>query len=182
MIGYAKLSINSNQKEIFENFIALGCDEEYVFIDPSINQKTENSIYQLTKELSKQEGKTFVVDSLKSLGKNSREIAKELNWFLENGVPIKILNIPSTDKDLVSPLQVLVENYEFLAAIEKKNVRDNQYVGIEKAREEHKHLGRKRIPYPKGWRECYNEWVSGKITSDLFREKVGLKKVHSIIF
>lgn len=176
MICYARLFANSNSEEILNSFLLTGADREYIFLDPSIHQKKEGSIYLLTKELILQEEKTFVIDSLKSLGKNNREIAKELAWISQNNISFRVLNLPSTYNEMAPPLQVLLENYEHLANLEKQNVKENQKIGIEKAKTEKRLVGRKKIPYPPNWVDNYVLWVNGEISSDQFRDNVSLKK------
>lgn len=176
MLYYSKITARSDRDAVYINFINYGGTEENIVLDISTSQKKEESVYQRIKAelLEKREG--LAIDSLASLGKNNREIAKELQWFADNNIPLKVLNIPSTLGEKASPTQILAEAYQHLAEIEIRNVKKSQLAGIQKARDEKRTLGRKKIPYPKNWEENYKLWKMEKITAVEFMQAVGLKK------
>lgn len=176
MLYYSKITARSDRDAVYINFINYGGTEENIVLDISTSQKKEESVYQRIKTelLEKREG--IVIDSLASLGKNNREIAKELQWFADNNIQLKVLNIPSTMVEKASPTQILAEAYQHLAEIEIRNVKKSQLAGIQKAQDEKRTLGRKKIPYPKNWEENYKLWKMEKITAVEFMQAVGLKK------
>lgn len=176
MIYYAKILAKSDVKAVYEQFIAHGAKEESIIFDTSSAQKREGGIFQNLKSQLCRNDESLVIDSLQSLGKTNREISNELQWFVANNISIVVLDIPSTSCCSVAPITVLSEVYLKLAAIEKQNVKENQALGIQAAREAKKPLGRSKIPYPSNWEEVYRLWERKEITITEFMELTGLKR------
>lgn len=176
MLYYAKITEIKDKEDLLDLFDNQGAAEHEIVLDQSVAQKAPGSAYQCLKDRLLSEDQDLCIDTIFSLGKNNREISKELQWFYENKVPLLILDIPSTADEAVSPLVVLSELYERLAAVEIRNVKTNQRRGIERGRAENKPLGRKRIPYPPGWGGYYQKWQRKEITTTEFMKWTRLKK------
>ena len=176
MIYYAKISSKTSSDDIRDLFLKSGATNDTIALDTSSIQKREGSFFQLLKNQLLETGESLTIDSLQSLGKTSREISKELRWFLENDVHLIVLNLPSTKQSLSSPMQVLSEVYSILAASEIRNVKENQKIGIHAARISNKPLGRARIPYPENWESTYRRWKQKDISIAEFMELTGLKR------
>ena len=176
MLYYAKISVNSDANAIRSLFLALGATEESIILDTSHAPKQENSVLQQLKQSLLATGEHLTIDSLRSLGKNSREISKELQWFISNHKSLSVLDIPSTLNDTAIPLQLLSEVYLLLAASEIHNVKTTQQAGIQAARAANRPLGRAKIPYPENWETAYQQWKHKNISITEFMALTGLKR------
>ena len=176
MICYAKIQSYDSQIEIYNLFLNYGAEPDDIVLDTSNTTKKYNSVFQELKRFLLEKTDVLIINSIGSLGKNGREIVKELVWFKENNIPIIILDIPSTLQETAPAMDTLVEIYSYIASVEIRNVKTNQQIGFEKARSESKPLGRKRIPYPENWDKYYSLWKQKKISITEFMESTNLKK------
>ena len=176
MLYYAKITLKSNPEDIRKSFYDAGADDSQIYMDDSNAQKQPGSVYDLLKEKLRITHEPLTIDTVLSLGKNAREIFKELNWFTDNHVKLIILDVPCSMQDSAVPLEILRELYGSLADKEISNLKRNQRIGIEQAKAENRPLGRQKIPYPKNWVEQYERWEAKEISAAEFQESVGLKK------
>ena len=131
--------------------------------------KRKDGILSSLKKRLVNEHDGLTVDSLRSLGKTNREIAKELQWIEMNNIPFFVLDLPSTFNDKAKPIEVLSETYTKLAEFEVQKIREGQA-------KSNKPLGRSRIPYPPNWDFVYNKWLNKEITIPEFMKLTGLKR------
>lgn len=176
MLYYARYTTKKNTSDLFKQFKKAGASNDQVIIDRNVLQKVNGSVYTNLKERLLDENEALCIDSLSSLGKNNREIYKELSWFQENNIPLHIINIPASFQKKCDPVELLTEAYFLLAETEIENVRTMQKKGIRNAQENQKPLGRTKIPYPDNWDENYRKWEKKEISSSEFIKKTGLKK------
>ena len=176
MLYYAKISPNLESDVTLNLFAQHGIDCSLVILDRSLSPKQPDSIFNNLKEILISCNESLTIDSLNSLGKTKREIFKELQWFVNNTVRLIILDLPSTFSATTSPVQLLSELYEQLAAIEINNVKQKQAIGIQNSRSQNKPLGRKRISYPPDWENIYRRWVNKEINISEFMAQTNLKK------
>lgn len=178
MICYVKLVPEKSLKNIIEKCQTLGIQPEVIIWDDSILQKQKDTIYNKLKLRLFQEKETLVIDTLTSIGKNNREIFKELSWLIENDIPFIILDIETTyKKEVLSTVNQTI--WEIFKQLAQKEIRYNkacQKTGIAKARSEGKQLGRSKISYPDNWDSLYSQWKNKKISSKEFMKLSGLKK------
>ena len=142
MICYVKLVPEKSPKNIIEKCQTLGIQPEVIIWDDSILQKQKDTIYNKLKLRLFQEKETLVIDTLTSIGKNNREIFKELSWLIENDIPFIILDIETTyKKEVLSTVNQTI--WEIFKQLAQKEIRYNkacQKTGIAKARSEAKFL------------------------------------------
>lgn len=174
MLCYAKLSANQDRNDILQLFIQNGATPEQCILDDTKIQKQEASIYHAVKESALKDGK-LIIDRMESLGKNNREIYKELTWFASHNISLQILNLPSTLANPINPVDLLADVYSHLAEIEISHVKEQQKIGIAAVADQKK-LGRKKIPYPKDWEYYFNQWQAGDIDIKTFMSLTGLKR------
>lgn len=178
MICYVKLVPEKSQETIIQKCQALGIQSETIIWDYSILQKQDDTIYNKLKLKLFQTKETLVIDTLTSMGKNNREIFKELSWLMEHDISFIILDIETTYKKEMLPI-VNQTIWEVFKQLSQKEIRYNktcQKIGIEKAKLEGKQLGRSKIPYPDNWGTLYAQWKSKEISSKEFMKLSGLKK------
>ena len=175
MICYARMYGGKEPNAIRKAFVSCGADSDEIIIDDSRGRKKESDAYLKAKESAVTSGE-LTIDSLDSIGKTNREIAKELEWFSSNNINLRIISMPSTMLPEVHPTDILKEVYAQLAEEERERVRKAQVAGIRKAQTDQKKLGRTRIPVPSNWDENYSRWQQGEITIEQFMKETGLKR------
>ena len=139
--------------------------------------------YQLLKKVA-QKGDEVYIKSLDRLGRNKEQIKQELEHYKNEGVRVKIINIPTTMMEIQEGQEwlidminnLLLEVLSTMAEQERLNIKSRQAEGIAAARLKGKYIGRPEIQYPDNWLEVYKRWESGEITAVKAIEISGLKK------
>jgi DNA invertase Pin-like site-specific DNA recombinase len=160
-------------------------DERDAFIDKQSGCTFERAAYKAMK-LQLRPGDTVYVKSLDRFGRNKDEIKRELEWFRQSGVLLRILDMPTTLMDFsqFGPLQksimemvnnILIEVLGTFAEQERAFIRERQKEGIAAAKKKSVKFGRPRVPIPAEWPDYYARWERGEITAVAFREALGLK-------
>ena len=175
MISYARMYGGNNPDAIRTAFVSCGADPDEIIIDDSRGRKKESESYLKAKESAAVSGE-LTIDSLDSIGKTNREIAKELEWFSSNNINLRVMDLQATMTPGVQATDILRDVYARLAEEERERVRKAQVAGIRKAQTDQKKLGRTRIPVPANWDENYSKWEKGEITIDQFMKETGLKR------
>ncbi len=119
-------------------------------------------------------GDVLYVVSLDRLGRNKTDIKKILEEFKQNGVSVRVLDLPTTmveAKDDISAAtmemitNLLIEVLGYMAEMERRNIRERQKQGIAVAKAKGVRFGRKPIAYPETWEADYKKWRSGDCTA-----------------
>ena len=95
--GYARVS--STEQNLDRQILALKefVSEENIVVDKASGKNTEREGYQALKgRLGLREGDTLYVTSLDRLSRNKEDIKRELQWFKEKKVRLKILDLPTS--------------------------------------------------------------------------------------
>ena len=135
-------------------------------------------------------GDTLVIKELDRLGRNKEAIKEEIKWFKDNGIILRILDIPTTlidyscyDNTMAKAIMEMVNNIliEVLGTIaqeERNKIRQRQMEGIQalKNRNNGKGIGRPKIEFPLNFKEVYDKWKSKSITGVRAMELLKLKK------
>ena len=129
-------------------------------------------------------GDTLVIKSLDRLSRNKADIKSELEYFKENSIRLKVLDLPTTMIDYPAGQEwvldmvnnILVEVLSSIAQQERETIRQRQAEGIAAAKSKGKHLGRPAVAYPDNWTEVYKAWKAGQITAKIAMEQTGLKR------
>jgi len=175
MISYARMYGGKNPDAIRTAFVSCGADSDGIIIDDSWGRKKESEAYNKAKESALVSGE-LIIDSLDSIGKTNREIAKELEWFSSNNINLQVMDLQATMEPVVQSTDILRDVYARLAEEERERVRKAQIAGIRKAQTDQKKLGRTRIPVPSNWDEFFTKWEKHEITIDQFMKETGLKR------
>ena len=194
VFGYVRVS--TKEQNIDRQLIAikeycnknnLKIDERDLFIDKQSGKDFKREKYQLLKHMVR-EGDIVVVKEMDRLGRNKSELKKEIEWFKENGIILRILNIPTTlidfnayDNSMAKSMMEMVNNVliEVLGTIaeeERIKIHARQEEGIKVARANGKHLGRPITECPSNWLEVYKKWKNEEITGVKAMEMLNLKK------
>lgn len=194
-VGYARVStreqnldrqIKQLKKYVPEDMIVLEKDSGKNFEDRLEYQSFKHGIGKLVK------GDTLYITSLDRLSRNKELAKKELEYYKNIGVRVKIIDIPTTminieNQEWVLDMinNILIEVLSSVAEAERNNIKQRQREGIEAmtlnnegkriSNKTGRTLGRPKIEYPSNWKEIYIEWKSGNISSKKAKEKLGIK-------
>lgn len=129
-------------------------------------------------------GDTLVIKSLDRLSRNRCDIKKELEYFKENGIRIKVLDLPTTLMELPDGQEwvfemvnnILIEVLGTIAEQERRSIKQRQSEGIAAAWGNGIALGRLKAEKPDNWDEVIKEWRAGKITAVKAMELTGTRR------
>lgn len=181
--GYSRVS--TKEQNLDRQLVELRkyVDDRFIFQDKVSGKDLNRPEYQLMRKVA-QKGDVIYIKSLDRLGRNKSEIKQELEYYKNEGVRIKILDIPTSMMDIPEGQEWLMDMInnliiEVLATIaeqERLTLRQRQAEGIAIAKENGKYKGRKEIGFPDNWNEVYDQWKNRKIKGNEAMEKLGLKR------
>lgn len=194
-VGYIRVSTKEQNEARQWSALRKYVDEEYIVIDKQSGRNFERPGYQSLKTgLGKlTAGDELYILSLDRLGRNKKEIKKELEFFKSIGVIVRIITIATTMMEFPEEqiwIQEMVTNIiiEVLASMAEKEVDDikqRQIDGIaEMVVKEGKkysikkknYMGRPKASYPSNWEEIYNKWKAHEITATSAMGILNLKR------
>lgn len=144
-----------------------------LFTDKVSGKNFERIGYQQMKD-AVQPGDEIVIKELDRLGRNKEEIKKELEWFKQHGVVVRILDIPTTRidfqgqdwiRDMIN--NILIEVLGAIAEQERKKIHDRMMEGLaaKKARGEWDDYGRpEKVIEPKTIEKMRKQISNGELT------------------
>ena len=182
---YARVSSkDQNLDRQISAFKALGATEREIISDKESGKDLERTGYQALKNAILRRGDTLIVKSLDRLSRSKTDIHNELQYFKENGIRLKVIDLPTTMMDLPEGQEwvfemvnnILIEVLGTIAEQERENIRKRQAEGIEAAKQNGKKLGRPALEYPANWDSVYASWKAGEITAMVAMEQTGTKR------
>ena len=182
---YARVSSrDQNLDRQIAAFVALGADEREIITDKESGKNLDRVGYQALKNAMLRRGDTLVVKSLDRLSRNKTDIKNELQYFKENGIRLKVIDLPTTMMDLPDGQEwvfemvnnILIEVLGTIAEQERETTRKRQAEGIAAAKEKGRKLGRPALTYPENWKEVYTFWKAGEITAKTAMEMTDTKR------
>ena len=182
---YARVSSREqNLDRQIEAFKAFGADERDIITDKESGKNLERPGYQALKTAMLRSGDTLVVNSLDRLSRNKSDIKNELQYFKDNGIRLKVIDLPTTMMELPTSQEwvfdmvnnILIEVLGTIAEQERTTIRQRQAEGIAAAKLKGKHLGRPATQKPDNWDEVYNKWRDRQITARSAMRELGVGK------
>ena len=182
---YARVSSKEqNLDRQIAAFISLGAQERDIITDKESGKNLERSGYQALKNAMLRKGDTLVIKSLDRLSRNKTDIKNELQYFRDNGIRLKVIDLPTTMMQLPEGQEwvfdmvnnILIEVLGTIAEQERETIRKRQAEGIAAAKAKGKQLGRPSLAVPENWDEVYLAWKDGKITAKAAMDQTGLKR------
>lgn len=181
--GYARVS--SKEQNLDRQIIQLKecVPEERILVDKMSGKNLERPAYQALKgALGLRAGDTLYITSLDRLSRNKEDIKNELQWFKDNNVRLKILDLPTSlievpdgQKWIIEMIQnILIEVLASIAEQERLTIRKRQQEGIEAAKKKGKHMGRPHVKRPDEFEKIYIQWRQGELTAVMATRKMGL--------
>ena len=171
--GYARVSTREqNEDRQIEALTNFGVSSENIIIDKCSGKDIEREGYQYLKKQILRNGDTLVIKELDRLSRNKSDIKKELEYFKEKGIHVKILDIPTTltefppeqmwVMDMINA--ILIEVLGSIAENERMKIRNRQREGIDAAKKKNVKFGRPSIEKPDNWDIIIKQVNEKKIT------------------
>ena len=165
-------------------FKALGAQEREIITDKESGKDFERAGYQALKHAMLRRGDALVIKSLDRLSRNKCDIKNELQYFRDNGIRLKVIDLPTTMMDLPKGQEwvfemvnnILIEVLGTIAEQERTSIKRRQAEGIQAAKAKGKKLGRPAITFPANWNEVYSMWRAGQITAKEAMARTGTKR------
>lgn len=182
---YARVSSKEqNLDRQLDAFYALGALERDIITDKESGKDLDRAGYKALKNAMLRRGDTLIVKSLDRLSRNKYDIKNELQYFKENGIRLKVIDLPTTMMDLPQGQEwvfdmvnnILIEVLGTIAEQERETIRKRQAEGIEAAKKKGKKLGRPALTFPANWDNIYSSWKADEITAKTAMEQTGTKR------
>ena len=196
-LKYAYCRISTKDQNIERQIIAIkqfasDIPDNNIFIDKQTGKNFEREQYQEMKVILEHISKAnlenetieLIVEELDRLGRNADLIKKELMWYKEHNIIVRILEIPTTlvelDKNnrllMEMVANILIEVYTTIAQQELEKRAKRQAEGIAVAKSKGIYKGRKPIQLDNElFVSVYTRWKSNKITARQAMSELSLK-------
>ena len=195
-VGYARVS--TREQNLDRQIKALS---EYVPIDMIVTDKASGKDFNRAGYQSLKvgigklvKGDTLYILSLDRLSRNKEQAKRELQYFKDNGIRVKVLDMPTTMIDMPSEqawvadmvTNILIEVLTSIAQNERETTRKRQREGLNAmpidsgtgkriSRKTGRAVGRPKATYPDNWADVYARWQNKEITARKAMELLGLK-------
>ena len=182
---YARVSTkDQNLDRQISAFLALGAQEREIITDKESGKDLERKGYQALKNAMLRRGDTLVIKSLDRLSRNKSDIKNELQFFKDNGIRLKVIDLPTTMMELPQGQEwvfemvnnILIEVLGTIAEQERATIKQRQAEGIEAAKAKGRKLGRPALEFPANWDDVYASWKAGEITAKTAMEQTNTKR------
>ena len=183
IMGYARVS--SREQNLDRQIIALKeyVPEENIVIDKASGKDLMRPGYQALKgALGLRKGDILYIKSLDRLSRNKEDIKNELQWFKQNGITLKVIDLPTTMveigegqewiRDMIN--NILIEVLSSIAEEERRTIRQRQKEGIDAAIAKGVKFGRRDKGFPEGWELCYLRYKTGEVKRSYVMKQLGI--------
>lgn len=163
---------------------------EKIYTDQQTGKNFNRPRYTILKEDVLRTGDELIITEVDRLGRNKADTLRELHYFKDNGIRVKILELPTTLMDvskmdnnmarmIVETINnMLIELYATMAEaeIEKKEKRQREGIQAKKDRGEWDNYGRPRVISVEKFTEEYKAVKSGDMRPFELMKKLGMAK------
>lgn len=195
VVGYARVSTSEQNLDRQLQALSRYVEPDMIVTDKSSGRDLNRPGYQSLKVgIGKLvEGDTLYIKSLDRLSRNKEDLKKELQYFKDKGIKVKILDMPTTMTDF--PMEqawigdmitnIMIEVLSSIAQNERETTRQRQLEGLAAmptdstgkkiSRRTGNPIGRPPVTYPKKWDSVYKDWQDKKITARQAMRLLNLK-------
>ena len=186
IVGYARVSTREQNLDRQLKALRQYVPEEMIVTDKASGKDFDRAGYQSLKvgigKLTK--GDTLYIKSLDRLSRNKAEAMKELQYFRDNGIRLKVIDMPTTLADypegqewvMEMVTNIMIEVLTSIAQNERETTRKRQREGLDAMEIDKKTgkriskktgnvVGRPVATYPDNWKEVYTQWKEKKCTA-----------------
>ena len=169
---YARVSTSEqNLDRQINEFKSLGADDRDIITDKQSGKNLDRNGYMALKNALLRPNDTLVIKSLDRLSRNKMDIKNELQYFKDNNIRLKVIDLPTTMLDLPAEQSwvidmvnnILIEVLSSIAEQEYHNIHTRQREGIEVAKSKGIHLGRPPLQKPENWDIVIVEYKAANI-------------------
>ena len=152
-----------------ERFRALGARDGEIFIDTIGEKSSQRNNLRLLKQLALREGDTLTVSSLYCLSDLKKGLADELHWMRDNGIQLRIADIPLSvqkhdEKSQQFLSDLMFEVFDATILKEREQRRQKQSEGIRAAKKKGVHIGRKPKERGAEFEALKQQWQRGEVS------------------
>ena len=193
--GYHRTSTREQHLDRGIKEITTYCEQnqlelEKIYTDQQTGKNFNRPRYQVLKEDVLRAGDELIITEVDRLGRNKQETLKELQYYRDNNIRVKILELPTTLMD-ISKLDnamarmlmetinnMLIELYAAMAQaeIEKKEKRQREGIQAKKERGEWDDYGRPATMKLEDFAHEYLKVESGELRPFELMRKLGMSK------
>lgn len=194
-VGYARVSTREQNLDRQLKALAQYVDADMIVTDKASGKDFQRDGYQSLKvgigKLVK--GDTLYIKSLDRLSRNKTQAKAELQYFKDNGIKLKVIDIPTTLVDYPEGQEwvgdmvtnILIEVLTSIADNERQTIKQRQREGYDSMQRDDegrlisnktgKPVGRPKATYPANWQDVIPQWESKQITARQAMQLMGLK-------
>ena len=152
-----------------ERFRVLGARDGEIFIDTIGEKSSQRNNLRLLKQLALREGDTLTVSSLYCLSDLKKGLADELHWMRDNGIQLRIADIPLSVQEHDEKSQqflsdLMFEIFDATLLKEREQRRQKQSEGIRAAKMKGVHIGRKPMERGAEFEALKQQWQRGEVS------------------
>ena len=182
---YARVSTTEqNLDRQLDIFRSLGAEDRDIITDKQSGKDLDRPGYTALKTTILRPGDTLIIKSLDRLSRSKLDIKNELQYFKDNDIRIKVIDLPTTMLDLPKEQSwvidmvnnILIEVLSSIAEQEYHNIHKRQSEGIAAAKAKGKHLGRPKLIKPENWDFVISEYRLSRITAKEAMTRLNLKR------
>ena len=193
--GYHRTSTREQHLDRGIKEITTYCEQnqlelEKIFTDQQTGKNFNRPRYQVLKEDVLRSGDELIITEVDRLGRNKQETLRELQYYRDNNIRVKILELPTTLMDISkldnSMAQMLMETVNNMlielyaamaqAEIEKKEKRQREGIEAKKARGDWDNYGRPAVMSLDEFREEYRKVEVGEMRPFELMKRLGMSK------
>lgn len=184
-VAYIRVSsAEQNLDRQLEEIKNLGIEEKYIYQDKQSGKDLERIGYQYMKR-ALEPGDTLVIKELDRLGRNQLELKKEWEYFRDNEINVRVLDMPALNidynDDKLKPMIKMINNIIFevmswKAENERDTIRRRQAEGIAAAKLKNVKFGRPKTKIPDNFIQVCKQWKKGEITATEAMKLTELKR------
>ena len=182
---YARVSSrDQNLDRQIAAFTAMGADTRDIITDKESGKDMNRDGHKALKAAMLRRGDTLVIKSLDRLSRSKEDTKNELQYFKDNGIRLKVLDLPTTLMecpegqewvwDMVN--NILIEVLGTIAQQERETIHERQREGITAAKAKGVTFGRPATIKPENWDSVMESWHNGNITAKKAMELTGTKR------
>lgn len=163
---------------------------ERIFTDQQTGKNFNRPRYQVLKEDVLRSGDELIITEVDRLGRNKRDTLKELQYFRDHNIRVKILELPTTLMDISkmdntmaqmimeTVNNMLIELYAAMAQaeIEKKEKRQREGIQAKKDRGEWDDYGRPSSVDIEDFKIHYQKIIDGQMRPTELMKQLGISK------
>ena len=165
---YACVPSEDREQQIVR-FRSLGAADVEIYIDIQHGKQSDRTNWNVLKHAGLQDGDALVIPTLDSLSENEQGIRNELQWLHDNGVQLRIVDIPATMQEIPPQYnrlvaEILMQMYDVTVLQKKEYKQQRQTEGIYAARAKGVRFGRPPMERDPKFEELKKQWESGQIS------------------